>query len=151
MTQEALSRDEAIAKARDMDQRRRRWTQFLYDAEVRDPVSFDLVLNIGKITIEEGIELVAAEARKPQFQADEQSMKRVRDIHLAAVAETHLMNFPGTYGLDLDVSADSSSGKVTVRAVSPTTDAKSLEEDIRSALSSADGVKSVEIDIRPGS
>lgn len=150
MDEEGLTRDEAAARIHEMDQQRKRWTQFLYDAEIRDPISFDLVLNIGKMTIKDGIDLVAAEAQKPQFQSSEEYMKTVRDIHLAAVAETYLMRFPGTYGLDLEVSADSGSGKVTVSGRIATGDIKALEEDIYSALSGADVIKNIEIQLNVG-
>lgn len=148
--EEGISREDASAKIQEVDQQRKRWTQFLYDAELRNPVLFDLVLNIGKMSIEDGVDLVASEAQKPQFQTDEKSMKIIRDIHLAAVAETYLMHFPGTYALDFDVSADSASGRVTVGGTIATRDIKSLEEDIYSALSGTDLIKNIEVQVSTG-
>lgn len=150
MDEDGISRENAKDKVQEIDQRRKRWTQFLYDAEPRSPILFDLVLNIGKMSIEDGIDLVASEAQKPQFQTDEKSMKTIRDIHLAAVAETYLMHFPGTYALDFDVTADSASGRVTVAGSIATSDIKSLEEDIYSALSEADLIKNIEIQVKAG-
>ncbi len=147
MDEDGISREDASAKIQEVDQRRKRWTQFLYDAESRSPVFFDLVLNIGKISIEDGIDLVATEAQKPQFQTDEESMKTIRDLHLAAVTESYLMHFPGTYALDFDVSADSASGRVTVGGTVATSNIQALEEDIYSALSGADLVKQIKIQV----
>jgi cytidylate kinase len=147
MHEEDVSRADAIDKVREIDQRRKRWTQFLYDAETRSPILFDLVLNIGKMSIEDGIELVASEAQKPQFQTDEKAMKVIRDAHLAAVAETNLLHFPGTYALDFDVSADSASRRVIIGGTIATNDIKSLEEDIHSALAGCDLIDKIEIQL----
>jgi cytidylate kinase len=150
MNEEGISREYASDKIKEIDQRRKRWTQFLYDAEARSPILFDLVLNIGKMSIADGIDLVAAEAQKPQFQTDEQSMKTIRDIHLAVVAEAYLMHFPGTYALTFDVAADSVSGGVTVGGTVATRDVKSLEADIRSALSDVELIKNIDIRVNVG-
>jgi hypothetical protein len=147
MHEEEVSRADAIDKIREIDQRRKRWTQFLYDAETRSPILFDLVLNIGKMSIEDGIELVASEAQKPQFHTDEQAMKVIRDTHLAAVAEANLMHFPGTYALDFDVSADSAIRRVIVGGTIATNDIKSLEEEIYSALADCDLIDKIEIQV----
>jgi len=77
-------------------------------------------------------------------------VETIGDIHLAAVTETYLMHFPGTYALDFDVSADSASGQVTVGGTIATSDIKSLEKDIYSALSGADLIKNIEIQVSAG-
>ena len=99
------------------------------------------------MSIEDGIELVASEAQKPQFQTDEHAMKIIRDTHLATVAQTYLMHFPGTYALDFDVSADSASRRVIIGGTIATNDIRSLEEDIYSALAGSYLIKNIEIQV----
>jgi len=150
MDEQGMSKEDAVRKVREIDQQRKRWTQFLYDVEIRSPILFDIVLNLQKMTMQDGIELVASEAKKDQFQRDEESLKAVRDIHLATVAQIHLMRFPDTYGLDLEVEADSSTGKAVVGGRVATGDQNTIEEDIRSALSDAGPVKEVEVKVKIG-
>ncbi len=150
MDEQGMSKEDAIEKVQEIDQQRKRWTQFLYDVDTRSPILFDIVLNLQKMTIQDGVELVASEAKKDQFQPNEESIKIVRDIHLATVAETYLMHFPATYGLDLDVKADASTGKVVVGGQIATGDQSAIDADIRSALAGVDLVKGVEINVKVG-
>jgi cytidylate kinase len=150
MDEQGMSREAAAEKVNEMDHSRMRWTQFVYDVDTRSPILFDIVLNLQRMTIQDGVDLVASEARKDQFQRNEKSISVVRDIHLATVAETYLMHFPDTYGLDLEVRADSSTGKVVVTGHIPAGDERAIEADIRSALSETDVIKEVEVKVKTG-
>ena len=67
-----------------------------------------------KITIDDAIEIISSEIKKAPFQRTEASVKKLFDLRLAAVAKTHLLDAPETYGLELEVAANSSAGEVTV-------------------------------------
>jgi cytidylate kinase len=146
MEERGFSRERAEEEIKAKDRRRRRWIHFLYDAETIDPVPFDLVLNLRRMTIKDAVELVAAEVAKDPFQRTEQSLKDLRDLHLATVAETHLMNSPGTYGLDLKVTADSATGAVTIRKSPAIEEAAELDGEIEAALADMEGISKVNIE-----
>ena len=65
--EQGLSEVEAVETIREMDQQRKRWVQFLYDVDTRDPVLFDIVLNLHRMVIDDAIELVATELEKSSF------------------------------------------------------------------------------------
>ena len=145
MDEEGISKETAIQKVREIDQQRKRWTEFLYDADYRDPILFDLVLNMEKMTIQDAVELVASEAKKHQFQPNEESLKIVRDCHLATVAQTYLMHSPNTYGLELKVKADAASGEVVVYKSTALAESATLDSDVRAALANVEAIKTVRI------
>jgi hypothetical protein len=150
MEEEGLSREGAVEKIKDMDHRRRLWTQFLYDAEVIDPIFFDLILNLEKISIDDAIEMVVTEIKKKPFQPTEESLKTLKDLHLASVVKTYLLRSPKTKALDLDVDADSSSGRVIVSGSLPPDAHQTREADIQSVLSGVESIKNVEVKVKFG-
>jgi flagellar biosynthesis regulator FlaF len=150
MEQEGVSEKAAMEKIKDLDYRRRLWTQFLYDAEVVDPVFFDLVLNLDRISINDAIEMVVNEVKKEPFQRTEKSLKDLKDLHLAGILKTHLMRSPKTKAMDLDVAADSLTGKVIVSGILPPEAEQAAAADIQSVLSGVESVKTVEISVKSG-
>lgn len=145
MDTEGISEDIAAQKVREIDQRRKRWTQFLYDADYKDPVLFDLVLNMERMTIQDGIELVVSEVKKDQFQPNEESLKIVKDIRLATIAQIHLMHSTNTYSLELKVEADAAAGEVVVYKSPALEVSATTDSDIRAALADVEEIKTVTI------
>ncbi|MBN2243303.1 MAG: cytidylate kinase family protein [Acidobacteria bacterium] len=151
MADRGVSREEAFRIIRAIDKQRQRWTQFLYDEDATAAVQlFDIVLNLDRITLQDSVEMVAAAVEKDAFRRTEESLGIVRDFHLAAVAQTLIMNNPETYALDLHIKADSSAGKVTVAGLVPAGNAKLIEDEIRSSLSGLKQVRDVVVDIKIG-
>jgi len=148
--EERISKEEAIEKIKDMDHRRRLWTQFLYDAEVIDPIFFDLVLSMDRISIDDAIEMVVSEVKKNPFQPTEESLKALKDLHLASVVKTHLLKSPKTKVMDLDVEVDSSTGKAIVSGSIPPDAYQSREADIQTVLSNIESIKKVEVKVKFG-
>ena len=144
--EQGMSEADAVKKVREMDQQRKRWTQFLYDVDTRDPILFDIVLNLQKMTIQDGVELIASEAKRDHFQPNEASQKIVRDMHLATVAEISLMHSPNTYGLELKVKADATTGEVVVDKSPALEESAALDNDIQAALANVKAIKKVKIE-----
>jgi len=150
MEEEGLSKEAAIEKIKEMDYKRRLWTQFLYDAEIIDPIFFDLVLNLERISLDDAIEMVVTEVAKEPFQPTKESLKVLKDLHLASIVKTYLMRSTKTKELDLDVDADSSTGKVIVSGSIPPDAHQTREADIQSVLSGVESVKNVEVKVKFG-
>jgi len=145
-----ISREEAIEKIKDMDHRRRLWIQFLYDAEVIDPIFFDLVLNLERISINDAIEMVVTEVAKKPFQPTKESLKVLKDLHLSSIVKTYLMKSPKTKALNLNIVADSSTAKVVINGNFTSTASNAIMADIQSALSGVDIIKDLKINPQNG-
>jgi len=150
MENEGLSKEAAIEKIKNIDYRRRKWTQFLYDAEIIDPIFFDLVLNFERISIEDAIEMVVTEVKKKPFIPSDESVKVLKNLRLATIVKTYLVKSSKTKMLDLDIDADSSTGKVIVSGSLPPDANQTREADIQSVLSEVELVKNVEVHVKFG-
>jgi len=150
MEKDGISKQAAIERIKDIDHKRRLWTQFLYDAEIIDPIFFDLVLNLDRISINDAIEMVITEVKKEPFQPSDESLRALNDLHLASIVKTHLLRSPKTKAMSLDVDADSSTGKVIVSGSLPPDANQTREADIQSVLSGVQSIKNVEVRVRFG-
>jgi hypothetical protein len=150
MEEKGYTREGAVAEVQERDRRRRRWIHFLYESESVDPIFFDLVFNMQKVTVDDAIELISSEVKKAPFQRSEESVKKLFDLRLAAVAETHLLHAPETYGLGLEVAADSSAGEVTVFKSPTMGDATAVDDETRAALAGVEGVQKVVVAVSAG-
>jgi cytidylate kinase len=79
-----LSRDEATAFIKKEDRERALWTRHLYKTDMNDPQIYDIVLNIGQLTISDACELLCASARSDTFKATPTSTKAIRDLALSS-------------------------------------------------------------------
>jgi len=150
MAELGVSRQDAIERIQAIDRERKRWTQFLYDVDVMNPVHFDVVLNLSRMTIQDGINMIVVALDDERFHRTEAALKTVRDVRLATIAQIGLMSNPDTYGLDFTLTADSATGQVAVSGRFPVGDAKAIENQIRSALSGVEPVKEIEARIQAG-
>jgi cytidylate kinase len=151
MADQGVPRDKAREIIQAIDKQRQRWTQFLYDVDATASVMlFDIVLNLDKMTLQDGVEMVVSAVGKEPFRRTDEALNLVRDVRLATVAETLIMRNPETYALDLHISADTSAGKVTVGGHLVSGDAKLIEAEIRSSLSELQQIKDVEVRVKIG-
>jgi len=145
MGERGYTRERAAAEVREMDKRRRRWVEFLYDSEFTDPIFFDLVLNMRMITINDAVDLISNEIKKEPFQRTEESVKQLFDQRLATVAEVQLLHNHATYGLGLQVEANSSTGLVTVYKNPSLENEESIDDEIKAAIGDLDSVEGIDI------
>ena len=72
------------------DEQRRRWSQYLYGIDTLEPSLYDMVIHIGKIDIDEAVEIIAKTAAMPCFQATDESRKQIDLLYKAARAQAVL-------------------------------------------------------------
>ncbi len=136
-----MTEAEALAYVREVDERRLRWSQFLYGVDWRDPDLYDLVLNPEKLRLETMTEAVAAIARSVEMQPTPHDRQEMRDLRLGAVCRAVLLRSPRTRGLD----ADATSGQARVYGAPPTMGVETWERDLRKTLGEVPGVSAVEV------
>ena len=140
-----MSRAQATSYLHDVDERRLRWSQFLYGFDWRQPELYDLVLNPEKLRVETMTEALADIARSPEMQTTPHDREQLRNQRLIAVSRAALLRSLRTRGLDVTVEADARSGQLRVYGVAPSMSQESAEEDLRSVLGDIPGVTSVEV------
>jgi cytidylate kinase len=92
MGRDELSRKEALHSIEEIDQQRIKWGRKLYGIDVSDPNLYDLVLNTGRITEDDAVDVICSIAGLSRFQTTPASKKAMEDLALAADVETHLFN-----------------------------------------------------------
>jgi cytidylate kinase len=113
MERRDLGRSEAIRYIEDADRRRRDWTRFLYGKDWLDPILYDLVINLERMTVDSAAEVVAAALRQPAFQPTEASRKARADLVLASRVRAALAANEDTGSVEVKIEADD--GVVSIR------------------------------------
>lgn len=141
-----LGRNEAIARIKQIDKARARWTQFFYGVEWDDPSLYDVVLNLERMTIADACEIVAGMTKLDTFKPNPQSIKAMEDLTVGSLAWAALNRDPRTAAADVRVVADD--GVVTVTG---TTGSQAVVEAIPLVAGQVEGVKEVRCEVGIGS
>jgi cytidylate kinase len=100
------TREAALAYIEKVDQERREWVRFLFGVDWDDPLLYDLVLNLSRISLDTAGEAVVQMAARPEFQPTSESAKALRDLVLRSRVEAALAIDPRTRDAELTVAAD---------------------------------------------
>jgi cytidylate kinase len=138
---EAQSRD----YIRDIDERRLRWSQFLYGVDWRTPELYDMVLNPDKLRLETMTRGVATIAQSIEMQPTAYDREQLRNLRLRAVCWAALLRSPRTRGTGVTVEADVMSGHVRLYGIPPSIGFDTWERDLRTVLSGVAGVRTIEV------
>lgn len=101
----------------EVDKARTRRIMAMFDTDWRDPSRYDLVLNLGKMTLEEGTHMIAEAAKLPGYQPTVVSEERLQDLTLAIRVHATLVTSLELTGARLEVTADG--GEVSVSGSFP--------------------------------
>ena len=79
-----LSKDEAAAFIRKEDRERAQWTRYLYNIDINNPQNYDIIINIGWLTIEDACEIICAVARRDTYRSTPASKKAITELALSS-------------------------------------------------------------------
>ena len=145
MEEGGKSREEVISYIKLIDERRQKWSHFLYGVYWKDPSYYDIVFNLEKININAAALLMKDIVNTKEFQSSENSMQILKNLHLAAKARVFLHQSPRTRGSEVEIEADAESGTIIVTGNCPKVGARMWENDIRTVLSEVEGIKKIEV------
>ena len=80
MKREKVSKDEATHLVKDVDEQRSKWSLKLYGIDTWDSRLYDLVINIGKVTIEHAVDLVCQTVKLKAFQSTTESQNKIEKL-----------------------------------------------------------------------
>lgn len=143
-----MSRGEALAYVREIDERRLRWSRFLYGVDWREPQLYDLVLNPERIRVQTLTEVIVALATSIDMQQTAHDREQLQSLRLEAISRAALLRSLRTRGLALTVVSDARRSRLVVYGMPPGLGADTWERDITSVLAQIDGVAA--IDVVPG-
>lgn len=85
MKRENVSREEALLMINSLDEERRKWSIKLYGIDTWDCRLYDLVINIGKITIADSVDMVCQAAALKAFQPTPESQAKLEKLAAEAI------------------------------------------------------------------
>lgn len=84
MDRENISEEEARKLLYKIDIERRKWSMFLYGIDTNVTELYDLVLNIDCIDVESAVDIIYNVAKRPCFEATEESKRKLKQMLQAA-------------------------------------------------------------------
>ncbi len=128
-----------------IDERREKWSHFLYGVDWKNPSYYDIVFNLEKIKLDLAAELIMGIVACKSFNSNPESMKILKNLHLASSAKVHLQQSPRTKGSEVEIEADASTGSVVIKGNTPKVGSRMWENDIKAVLSDVPGIKNIKV------
>ena len=79
-----MSREEAVDFIDSEDKHRAEWNHYFFKIDMSDPQLYDMVLNIGRLRIEDACEIICTAARRESYRTTPTSEKTIRDLALSS-------------------------------------------------------------------
>jgi cytidylate kinase len=100
---QGLSEEDAIKYIEHVDKCRTLWTELLYHVDWHDPSLYDLVINLGAVSLETACALIDFTARTTDFQPSQETKDRLGDFVLSCRIKLKLAQNDRTRGMQIDV------------------------------------------------
>ena len=81
---ENVTKEKAAETIENEDKNRTYWTRYLYKMDIHDPKLYDIVINIGNLTIQDACEIICVAARGDSFRITDESRQTVEDLAIAS-------------------------------------------------------------------
>ena len=146
MERQNLSREKAIDFIKAIDEKRVKWTKFLYHADWNDSSLYDIVINLECISIDDACEMVCRIASLDKFKVTPESQKLMDDMVLSTEVSAVLAGSKGIADAGIEIEADG--GVITIGGT-----VGSLEEadKVREIVRKMPGVKDINSNMRVSS
>jgi len=129
--------------ARRDDQEKLGRMRYLYEVDLRDPSLYDLVINTDKLSIDAGVELVAATLQRPELATTPEAQQLVTDRALASRVQVALATNPETRKYRITVEAKN--GLVTLEGTAAMDEAVDVARSVRGVRD----VKTQQVEVPP--
>lgn len=139
MNRENMSHESALEMIKKDDQARRKWSRQLYGIDTWDPILYDLVIRVRKLTVDDAADVICHTAGIETFRTTFESQKAMEDLVLASEVKTTLLE------LKPDIQVFVRDGVVTLGASAQIVKEPELVTEMERIVSAMPGVKGVNI------
>ena len=134
MERHGIAEKEARRILEQDDEERRKWSQYLYGIDTRDPSLYDLVIHVKKVSVDDAVEIICNTVELADFRTTPASQKAMDDLVLSAEVKAALVN------LKPDIEVAAKDGMVYIATTVP----ESLEEAlVQKMLQTGKGIQGV--------
>lgn len=145
MNEKGMTKEEASEHIKIIDERRLKWSQYLYGVNWMDPAHYDIVYNIEKMRVDLITDLITNVVSRDEYKLSPESIQLLKNLHLASKAHAYLLKSPRTRGSEVKIEADETVGTLVVKGTVPKMGANIWESDIRHVLSEVEGVRKIKV------
>ena len=138
---EGMTKKDALRRVRDIDKQRKKWSKHLYGIDTWDSSLYDLVIQIGKMTVEDAVDIICSTTQLTRLQTTPESQQAMDDLSLSANVKAALID------LKRDIRVSAQGGVVSIRASIQESKEYKLTQDIKKIVNDIPKVKDVRIDI----
>ena len=125
------------------DEERRQWSKKLYGIDTWDSRLYDLVVHIGKMSIDDAVHVIKTTVGLPCFQTTPKSQQTIDDLFLAAHVQAHIVEkMPA-------VEVTAKDGVVLVNVEAPLRAEDAISEQVHQIADKVEGVKEVRLHLIP--
>lgn len=135
--------EEAIKNINKIDEKRNKWSQQLYGIDTTDPSLYDMVINVGRLTLEDAVDIICDKASHKKFQKTPESEQKIEDLCIAAKAKTAIVDkFPSS-------EVKSNKAVVYVRIETDLSQEDKVSEEVKDILKQIKEIKEVRVGVIP--
>lgn len=147
---QGLSEEDAKKYIEHVDKCRTLWTELLYHVDWHDPSLYDLVINLGNVTLDTACALIDFTARTADFQPTEEKKERLADFVLACRIKLKLAQNDRTRGMQIDVRVEGQRALVSGKYLSSGPLSKGVqrsEADVMEVIGAFPEIRKVSFDL----
>ena len=151
MEKKRLTEGAAKKYIENVDEKRKRWTKFLYNADITDPLLYDAIINIETMTLDTACGMIMHALSQPEFKDTPEKHKAIENFALACQVKTKLALNERTKGMELEVEAREGKvriwGKLYTTIGTFATGTRHAENEIINIAKSIPGVKEAKVEL----
>jgi cytidylate kinase len=137
MDRENITYENALERIKKDDQARRKWSQNLYGIDTLDPILYDLVIRVRKMTVDDAVDVICHTAGLQTFKTTFESQKAIEDLVLASEVKTTLLE------IKPDIQVFARDGVITLGASSQIMKDPDQVREMEKIVAAIPGVKEV--------
>jgi cytidylate kinase len=143
MERENISQSKALQILKKDDYERRQWALSLYGIDTKDPILYDLVLNVGNMSVDCAVKMICDAAQTPCFKTTEESKRTMDNLLLASRVKIAVI------GEWPDVNVSASEGIIYADVTAPLAQEDVVRSQITELAETVQGVNEVRVNVRP--
>jgi cytidylate kinase len=136
---ENISYESALERLQKDDLARRKWSQHLYGLDTSDPILYDLVIRVRKMSVDDAVDVICHTVGLDTFKTTAESQKAMEDLVLASEVKTALLE------IRPDIQVFVRDGAVTLGASAQTMKDPDQTREVERIVQRIPGVKKVSV------
>jgi len=143
MERENISHAKSLQILKKDDYERRQWALALYGIDTKDPILYDLVINVGNMSVDCAVKMICDSSQTPCFKTTPESQQTVDNLLLASRVKIAVI------GEWPEINVSASNATVYADVTAPLAQEDIVRSEITELARTVTGVDEVRVNVRP--